>query len=123
MGPLQVGSLPDRKLHGTLEENRRDSSIAQEVKSAVLAGLGYFATGAALEILVYFLEIEHSVDFSAIADNPKPLRVGLSAMFGSAEQVVERKICQALGKQFRIDNEGRSLDDIVSIIKSAEIVK
>ena len=85
MGPLQVGSLPDKKLSGFLEGNRRDSSIDQEVKNAVLAGLGYFATGAALEILVYFLEIEHSVDFSTIADNPKPLRAGLSVMFGSAE--------------------------------------
>ena len=115
-----VGSLPEKKLSGFLEENRRDSSIDQKVKNAILAGLGYFATGSVLEILVYFLEIEHSVDFSTVVDNPKPLHAGLSVMFGSAEEVVETKICQALGRQFRIDSEGRSLEDMVSIIKSAE---
>jgi Na+-transporting methylmalonyl-CoA/oxaloacetate decarboxylase beta subunit len=120
-GPLQVGSLPEKKLSRTLEEHRRDFSIDQKVKNAILAGLGYFATGSVLEILVYFLEIEQSVDFGTVVANPKPLRAGLSAMFGSAEDVVETKICQALGRQFRIDIEGKSLEDIVSIIKSSEV--
>jgi hypothetical protein len=118
---LQVGALPDKKLPESAEENRKDSSIDQEVKSAVLAGLGYFATGGALENLVYFLEAEHSVDFNTIADNPKPLRAGLCVMFGSAEQVVETKICQAVGKKFLIDSEGKSFEDILSIIKSTAI--
>jgi hypothetical protein len=69
----QVGTLPSRKVAESTEANQRDSLIDEAVKNAVLTGLGYFAAREAFEILVYFLEIEHNVDF-AILDNPKSFR-------------------------------------------------
>lgn len=119
---MQVGSLPDKKTVRTSDAGKGKYSVHQDVKNAVMTGLGYFATGAALDTLSYFLEVEHSVDFNSIVDNPRALLMGLSAMFGSSVQVIETKICQALGKQFLIGTEGRSLEDMISIIRSTEFV-
>jgi hypothetical protein len=119
---MQINSLPD-KSSSTGGSKDSDSSINKEVKSAVLAGLGYFATGPTLEVLVYLLEVEHSVEFNSIAENPGLLRKGLSAMFGSAVEVVEAKICQALGRRFQISIDDKSLDDLISIIRSQELAR
>jgi hypothetical protein len=118
---MQVGSLPDKKRTGSFE-GERDSTMEQGLKSAVMVGLGYFATGAALEILVYILEVEHSVDFNSIADNPGALRKGLFAMFGSAGEAVESRICQAIGMHFRVGSEGKTLEDLISMVRFKEFV-
>ena len=118
---MQVGSLPDKTCNNSIGERKKASVTDQGVKEAVLSGLGYFATGTALEILVYILEVEHSVDFNFISENPSTLRTGLSAMFGNAVEVVEARICQALGTKFRIGSVGRTLEEMLSTIRSSEI--
>jgi hypothetical protein len=116
----QVGTVPDKKSQRSPNTNQWDSLINQEVRKAVITGLGHFASGSALESLLYVMEQEYSVDFYAIADNPKVFRSGLSGMFGSADRIIETRICQALGSQFQTDSEGRSLEDLISILKTFE---
>ena len=119
---LQISSMPEKQSFPPAERNEKDSFVDQEVKKAVLTGLGHFAPRS-VEFLVNFMEQEHSVDFNTIADNPRLLRAALSKMFGDAEQIVESRICQALAEPFGIDGTGKSLEDLISIIRSVEPAK
>ncbi|MHB1868934.1 MAG: hypothetical protein ACYCPP_08310 [Nitrososphaerales archaeon] len=119
---MQISSMPEKQFFLPAERNEKDSFVAQEVKKAVLTGLGHFVPRS-VEFLVNFMEQEHSVDFNTIADNPRLLRAGLSKMFGDAELIVESRICQALAEPFGIDSAGRSLEDLISIIRSIEPAK
>lgn len=115
---MRASSPPVESRH---EPMGLDRSITNRgIRDAVVAGLAHFATGTTLEMLIYLLEEEHSVDFNFIAENPAILRSGLSKMFGSAEEVVEARICQALNAQFQI--EGKSLEELISRIKSSNIL-
>jgi len=114
--------MPEKELFRSKERNEKDSFIDLEVKKAVLAGLGHFVPRS-VAFLVNFMEQEHSVDFQTIADSPKLFRAGLSKMFGDAEQIIELRICKALADPFHIDSEGKSLEDLISILRSIEPVK
>lgn len=114
---MQVGPIAEKVSN---DRDKRKSSTGIDVKDAVLAGLSHFATGAALEALVYLLEVEHSVDFALIADNPAVLRRGLTAMFGSTEEVVEARICQALATQFGVIGPRGTLEELISMIRASD---
>ncbi|MDG6906947.1 MAG: hypothetical protein JRN20_14325 [Nitrososphaerota archaeon] len=102
------------------ESKRHDdpATIDRGVREAVIAGLSHFATGTALDALIYLLEVEHSVDFNFVSDNPTILRSGLIKMFGSAEEVIESRICEALRTHFQIATSGKLLEEVISRIKS-----
>lgn len=115
---MQVSSFRD--IEQSESKERKNGLITEEeVKQAVLTGLGHFAPQSTVEILTGFLEQEYGVDFSTIVDEPKTLREGLKKMFGSAESVVEVRIVQALAKQLQLNGEGRSLEELLEFCKNA----
>ncbi|MGI0091201.1 MAG: hypothetical protein ACREBS_05785 [Nitrososphaerales archaeon] len=109
LSPEKESSRPD---------SRNPSLVDEEVAKAVLAGLGHFGPGSIVESLVYILELEHSVEIQSVAANPEFLRAALSKMFGGAAYVVETKICQALAKRLGVDGEGKSFEDLISMLRS-----
>lgn len=113
---MQVSSFPNIEQRESKE--RKDGLVLEEeVRQAVLTGLGHFAPQSTVEILTGFLEQEYGVDFSTIADDPKTLRDGLTKMFGGAESVVEVRIVQALAKQLKLNSDGRSLEELLSSVR------
>ena len=114
---MQVSSFPDVEQHES-KKRKNGLILEEEVKQAVLTGLGHFAPRSTVEILTGFLEQEYEVDFSTIADDPKTLREGLTKMFGSAESVVDVRIVQALAKQLQLNSDGRSLEELLEFCKN-----
>ncbi len=84
---------------------------------AVVKGLSHFGAGPVVESLVYILELEHSVDLNSLANNLDALRDALSKMFGSASHVIEGRISESLAKQLGIDPDGKTLEELVEILK------
>ena len=93
-------------------------ALNEQFAKAVVTGLSYFGRGQVVESLVYILELEHSINMNSIVENLPALRSALTKMFGGAEYVIEGKICEALGKQLGVDSEGKTIEFMVSVLKS-----
>jgi len=93
-------------------------ALNQQISKAVVKGLSHFGAGAVVESLVYILELEHSVDLHSLANNLDALRAALQKMFGSATYVIEERIDESLAKQLGIDRGGKSLEELVEILKA-----
>ena len=105
-----------------IQKNEIDASVLeaalnQQVAKAVSKGLSYFGAGPVVESLVYILELEHSVDLNSLADNLDALRAALTKMFGTAGHVIEGKISESLGKQLGVDPDGKTLEQLVEILR------
>jgi hypothetical protein len=100
------------------ESDRSATAVNQEVANAVIKGLSHFGAGQVVESLVYILELEHSVDLNSLANNTDALKAALGKMFGSAAHVIEGRISESLAKQLGIDPDGKTLDQLVEILKS-----
>ncbi len=95
------------------------SRVDQEFANAIRIGLGHFGPDSLVDTLVYILELEHAVNIDSISNDPASLKTALSRMFGGAAYVVEFKICQAIAKRLGVDGDGKSLDDLISMLKAA----
>lgn len=113
---MQLGSTPAKS---NKELEWITTGIDNLVKKAVLSGLAYFAPQQSLEVIVAILEQEHSVDFEKLTENIGALTSALRIMFGSVESVVETRISRALAKDMGVNYDNRSLDELISMLKSA----
>lgn len=116
---LQVEHSPS----GNREILRDNSSINFELRRAVLSGLAHFATRQSLEVIVAILEQEHAVDLQRLAEDTGSLRSALTKMFGSGQSIVEGRISQALAREVGIEYDGRSLDEMILLLKEANATK
>jgi hypothetical protein len=99
------------------------SIVDQELAEAIRTGLGHFGPESLVENLVYMLEVDYSVNINSLSNDPSSLRSALSKMFGGASYVVEYKICQALARQLGIDGEGKSLEQLIQLLKQSKLEK
>jgi hypothetical protein len=97
------------------------SIVDQELARAIRTGLGHFGPESLVENLVYMLEVDYSVDINSVSSDPASLKSALSKMFGGASYVVEYKICQALARQLGIDGEGKSLEQLIELLKQDKL--
>ena len=112
------------RVESTSEEMNRGikwstSHINRLMKKAVISSLAHFAPQKSLEVIVAILEQEHSVNFERLVEDTGTLRIALTRMFGSGMSVVETRISKALARDAGVEFEGKSLDEMISLVRAA----